>query len=219
MDWSPDLLALYREFATETTALNAVRHPLSAAVPRLARHTHLPLQSGSDTILRRMYRRYRPWHYAEKLAAIRELLPDAAIGADVMIGFPGESDALFRESYDFIAAQPFTYLHLFPFSARPGTPASELHRQNPVPARVVHDRMAALRALIAEKFLVFRMRFLGRTLSAVTIETNPDGSTAAVTDNFLKLSIDEPLPANRLVVARIAALTADGLRGTLATQN
>jgi threonylcarbamoyladenosine tRNA methylthiotransferase MtaB len=219
MDWSPDLLALYREFATETTALNAVRHSLSAAVPRLARHTHLPLQSGSDTILRRMYRRYRPWHYAEKLAAIRDLLPDAAIGADVMIGFPGESDALFRESYDFIAAQPFTYLHLFPFSARPGTPASELHRQNPVPARVVHDRMAALRALIAEKFLVFRMRFLGRTLSAVTIETNPDGSTAAVTDNFLKLSIDEPIPANRLVVARIAALTADGLRGTLATQN
>jgi threonylcarbamoyladenosine tRNA methylthiotransferase MtaB len=80
-----------------------------------------------------MYRRYRPWHYAEKLAAIRALLPDAAIGADVMIGFPGETDALFQESYDFIAAQPFTYLHLFPFSARPGTPAWELHRQNPVP--------------------------------------------------------------------------------------
>jgi threonylcarbamoyladenosine tRNA methylthiotransferase MtaB len=136
-----------------------------------------------------------------------------------MIGFPGETDTLFRESYDFIAAQPFTYLHLFPFSARPGTPAWELHRQNPVPARVVHERMSALRALIAEKFLAFRTRFLGRTLSAVTIETNPDGSTAAVTDNFLKLSIDEPIPANRLVVARIAALTADGLRGTLATQN
>jgi threonylcarbamoyladenosine tRNA methylthiotransferase MtaB len=106
MDWSPDLLALYREFS-------------SGDHPRLASHAHLPLQSGSDAILRRMYRRYRPWHYADRLAAIRELLPDAAIGADVMIGFPGETDALFDESYRFIAAQPFTYLHLFPFPRAP----------------------------------------------------------------------------------------------------
>ena len=204
MDWSRDLLALYRAFA-------------NGDHPRLARHAHLPLQSGSDSILRRMYRRYRPWHYAERLAAIRELLPDAAIGADVMIGFPGETDALFDESYRFIAAQPFTYLHLFPFSARPGTPAWELHRQNPVPARAVHERMAALRALIAEKSLTFRSRFLGRTLSAVTVEPGPEpATTAAVTDNFLKLTLDETIPANQLVAARITALTAEGLRGTLA---
>ncbi|HVT97958.1 MAG TPA: radical SAM protein, partial [Acidobacteriaceae bacterium] len=181
MDWSADLLALYREYAVtdpeadevsngrdslnagrrtpnavlvnaERGTPNAVRHPAPCGLhPRLARHTHLPLQSGSDTILRRMYRRYRPWHYAGKLAAIRALLPDAAIGADIMIGFPGETDALFQESYDFIATQPFTYLHLFPFSARPGTPAWELHRQNPVPARAVQERMAALRELIAVK--------------------------------------------------------------------
>jgi threonylcarbamoyladenosine tRNA methylthiotransferase MtaB len=163
-----------------------------------------------------MYRRYRPWHYAERLAAIRELLPDAAIGADVMIGFPGETDALFDESYRFIAAQPFTYLHLFPFSARPGTPAWELHRQNPVPARAVQQRMAALRDLIAEKSRAFRSQFVGRTLSAVTVEPGPDAATtAAVTDNFLKLTLSEEIPANRLVAARITALTADGLRGKL----
>ena len=183
-------------------------------MPRLARHTHLPLQSGSDTILRRMYRRYRPWHYAEKLAALRELLPDAAIGADVMIGFPGETDSLFRESYDFITAQPFTYLHLFPFSARPSTPAWELHRQNPVPDRAVHERMTALRALIAEKSRTFRTRFIGRTLSAITIEAGPDATTQAVTDNFLKLVISEQLPANTLVTATITALRDDGLFGT-----
>jgi threonylcarbamoyladenosine tRNA methylthiotransferase MtaB len=223
MDWSPDLLALYREFAAvpnaERRAPNATLHPAPCTLhPRLCRHTHLPLQSGSDTILRRMYRRYRPWHYAEKLAAIRALLPDAAIGADVMIGFPGETDALFQESYDFIAAQPFTYLHLFPFSARPGTPAWELHRQNPVPARAVQQRMAALRDLIAEKSRVFRSRFIGRTLSAVTIgdDTENPGlnpTTEAVTDNFLKLTLDAALPANRLVAARITALWDDGLRG------
>ena len=213
MDWSTDLLALYRDFAADDRSPEP-----GARSPRLCRHTHLPLQSGSDTILRRMYRRYRPWHYAEKLADIRALLLDAAIGADVMIGFPGETDALFQESYDFIAAQPFTYLHLFPFSARPGTPAWELHRQNPVPARAVQQRMAALRDLIAEKSRVFRSRFIGRTLSAVTIgdDTENPGlnpTTEAVTDNFLKLTLDAALPANRLVAARITALWDDGLRG------
>ncbi|HEY1806962.1 MAG TPA: MiaB/RimO family radical SAM methylthiotransferase [Acidobacteriaceae bacterium] len=223
MDWSPDLLSLYREYATEAPDLSAVRSPLSASFhPRLARHTHLPLQSGSDTILRRMHRRYRPWHYAERLAAIRALLPDAAIGADVMIGFPGETDALFQESYEFIAAQPFTYLHLFPFSARPGTPAWELHRQQPVAPRAVQERMAALRSLMAEKSRAFRQRFVGRTLSAVTMDTAPDGATSAMSDNFLRLSLmdasGEPIPANRLVAAQITGLTPDGLAGTVRNQ-
>jgi threonylcarbamoyladenosine tRNA methylthiotransferase MtaB len=221
MDWSPDLLLLYREYAAEGPELSALRSPLSAPFhPRLARHAHLPLQSGSDTILRRMHRRYRPWHYAERLSALRALLPDAAIGADVMIGFPGETDALFQESCDFIAAQPFTYLHLFPFSARPGTPAWELHRQQPVPARAVQERMATLRALMAEKSRVFRRRFLGRTLSAVTMDTAPDGRTDAMSDNFLRLSLADPagipIPANQLVAAHITALTADGLAGAVA---
>ncbi|MGB6872112.1 MAG: hypothetical protein WBD93_21030, partial [Acidobacteriaceae bacterium] len=128
-----------------------------------------------------------------------------------------ETDALFQESCDFIAAQPFTYLHLFPFSARPGTPAWELHRQQPVPPRAVQERMAALRALIAEKSRAFRQRFLGRTLSAVTMETASDGSTEAMSDNFLRLSLSSPsgapIPGNRLVAARITAVTADGLAG------
>jgi threonylcarbamoyladenosine tRNA methylthiotransferase MtaB len=201
MDWSLDLLALYREFA-------ASDHP------RLARQAHLPLQSGSDAILRRMYRRYRPWHYAERLTRIRELLPDAAIGADVMIGFPGETEALFNESYRFIAVQPFTYLHLFPFSARPGTPAWERHRQNPTPARAVQERMAALRDLVAEKFRIFRSQFLGRTLSAVTIGPGDESvTTEAVTDNFLKLTLNSAVPANRMVIAHISHLTEDGIHG------
>ena len=215
MDWSAGLLAWYREFAADPPAVHDARGP------RLCRHTHLPLQSGSDTLLRRMHRRYRPWHYAEKLASLRALLPDAAIGADVMIGFPGETDALFQESYDFIAAQPFTYLHLFPFSARPGTPAWGLHRQNPVSARAVHERMAALRDLISEKSRAFRMRFIGRTLSAVTVgdkddQSDSDRSTHAVTDNFLKLALEEPTAPNRLIAARITALTADGVLGSVA---
>jgi threonylcarbamoyladenosine tRNA methylthiotransferase MtaB len=208
MDWSLDLLALYREFSRGDH-------------PRLSAHAHLPLQSGSDAILRRMHRRYRPWHYAERLAQIRALLPDAAIGADVMIGFPGETDALFDESYAFLCQQPLTYLHLFPFSPRPRTPGWELHRINPVSPGAVQERMAALREHIAAKSLSFRSRFVDRTLSAVTLA--PDScsaivATEAVTHNFLKLTLApenaQPIPGNRLVTARITHLTADGLAGT-----
>jgi threonylcarbamoyladenosine tRNA methylthiotransferase MtaB len=186
MDWGADLLALFAEFAT-------------GGRPRLAPHAHLPLQSGSDGVLRRMYRRYRPWHYAERVGAVRAMLPDAAIGADVMVGFPGETDAEFRESYEFIGAQPLTYLHLFPFSARPGTPGWELHRESPVAKDVVAERMAALRALADEKGRAFRRGFAGRTMSVVTLEGGDAQRTPALSGNFLKVEVEGALPANRMV--------------------
>ncbi|HLH35279.1 MAG TPA: tRNA (N(6)-L-threonylcarbamoyladenosine(37)-C(2))-methylthiotransferase MtaB [Alloacidobacterium sp.] len=198
MDWTPELLGLF-----------------TTREGRMARHAHLPLQSGSDTILRWMYRRYRPWHYAEKLAAIRRLIPDGAIGADVMVGFPGETDALFQESYDFIAAQPFTYLHLFPFSARPGTPAAELHRVQPVPASAVQERMKALRALASQKNEAFRRSFLGQELSVVTLRGNVAGTTPALSDNFIKMEVETALPANHIVRVQVTNLSKEGLIGRI----
>lgn len=200
MDWTAELLALFAQYAP---------------AGRLARHAHLPLQSGSDTILRRMYRRYRPWHYAEKLAGIRTLMPHAAIGADVMVGFPGETDVLFQESYDFIAAQPLTYLHLFPFSARPGTPAAELHRDGPVPPQAVHERMAALRDLMRKKNMAFRQSFLRKKLSVITLETSGSGTTSALSDNFLKVEVDTALRANRIVTVYAMGLNENGVYATL----
>jgi len=191
MDWTPELLALF------------------ASQPRLARHAHLPLQSGSDTILRAMHRRYRPWHYAEKLQLIRHYLPDAAIGADVMVGFPGETEELFEESYSFIKAQPFTYLHLFPFSARPGTPAWYLAQRSPVPACAVADRMQRLRELIAEKNRSFREGFIGRTLPAVTLRSQ----RVAVSDNFLEIALDCAVAPNQNVCVRVTGLTETGVTG------
>ena len=196
MDWCPALLALFPEFG-------AGQHP------RLAPHAHLPLQSGSDGVLRRMHRRYRPWHYAERVGAIRAAVPDAAIGADVMVGFPGETEAEFRESYDLIAALPLTYLHLFPFSARPGTAGWELHRENSVAAGAVAERMAALRALADGKGREFRREFVGRALSVVTLEGGSDGQTPALSGNFLKVELDGVVAANRMVAAQIG-LAADG---------
>ncbi len=161
MDWSVELLALYRRYGRLDAAVTG---------PRLARHAHLPLQSGADAILRAMHRRYRPWHYAEKLAAIREAMPEAAIGADVMVGFPGETDALFEENYRFIAEQPFTYLHLFPFSARPGTVAWGLAQEKPVRGEAVRERMARLRALMEEKQAAFRRSAGEGRLPVITLK-------------------------------------------------
>jgi threonylcarbamoyladenosine tRNA methylthiotransferase MtaB len=200
MDWTPELLALFGG-------------PLG---DRLARHAHLPLQSGSDAILRAMHRRYRPWHYAQKLRSIRDTMTDAAIGADVMVGFPGETDARFEESFAFIAAQPFTYLHLFPFSPRPGTAAWQLARELPVPHKTVQERMARLRALIATQNLRFRESFLGRTLPAVTLRTAANEPGLALSDNFLELRLDRPMAANQDVRVAITALTGEGLAGHLA---
>lgn len=193
MDWTADLLALFHEYAI-------------GVHPRLAPHAHLPLQSGSDAILRKMHRRYRPWHYAERTSAIRAMLPDAAIGADVMVGFPGESDALFEESYRFIAAQPFTYLHLFPFSPRPGTPGRELQRVEPVPTAAIASRMAALRALADEKAQAFRSRFAGRSISVITLDGGNAEQTPALSANFLKVEVAGTFPANRMIEVHISTV-------------
>ncbi len=207
MDWTPQLLSLFRSHAEPS-----IRH--------LARHAHLPLQSGSDAILRAMHRRYRPWHYAEKLSAIRNLMADAAIGADVMVGFPGESDALFQESLAFIAAQPFTYLHLFPFSPRPGTAGWRLQQQQPVPPETIAARLERLRELIAQKNLAFRQSFVGRSLPAVTLETPESeqlaGYTRALSDNYLEIRMSGRLPSNRSVWVSITAVEGEGLAGFIA---
>ena len=198
MDWDRDLIAVLRDFAGT----------------RLAKHTHLPLQSGSDSVLRRMYRRYRPWHYAEKVAELLQAAgPALTLGADVMVGFPGETDREFQESYDFICSVPFGYLHLFPFSPRPGTRAATPHAENPISARVVEERMVALRTLAAEKVRTHRSQFIGMELEAITLHTPPAISnarrTSALTENFLPVEIAGGLPANQLVRIRVRGLSSD----------
>ncbi len=193
MDWTPELIGLMGEFGGS----------------RIARHAHLPLQSGSDAVLRRMHRRYRPWHYAQKVVALVEAVgPELGLGADVMVGFPSESEQEFRETFDFIAALPFSYLHLFPFSPRPGTRAWELHRQTPVAPQAVTERMAALRSLAGEKAYAFRARLVDRVLPAITLHTAAGlaskGRTGALTDAYLPVEITGALAANELVEVRMS---------------
>jgi threonylcarbamoyladenosine tRNA methylthiotransferase MtaB len=200
MDWNDELIGLMREFSGT----------------RLARHAHLPLQSGSDSVLRRMHRRYRPWHYAQKAEALLNAAgPDLTLGADVMAGFPGETDREFEETMAMIRALPFGYLHLFPFSPRPGTRAWALHAESPVAPQAVEQRMAALRTLAAEKSETHRRRFIGRTLAAITLLTPPalaaQKRTSALTENFLPVEIAASWPANQLVRLQVTSLGPDSV--------
>ena len=198
MDWSDQLIELI------------------AASARIAKHAHVPMQSGSDRILRRMYRKYRPWHYREKIEKIRTALPDAAIGADVMVGFPGETDADFEQTRRMIDDLPFTYLHVFTYSARPTTPAAEMSDQ--VPARVARERNRALRELAAKKKLAFMRAFVGKTLPAITLSRTPTSAgcdfTEALTDNYLKLWLNGTQEPNRWLMATIEDVRNGMLTGT-----
>ncbi|MGO9591088.1 MAG: tRNA (N(6)-L-threonylcarbamoyladenosine(37)-C(2))-methylthiotransferase MtaB [Candidatus Acidiferrales bacterium] len=167
---------------------------LVASSPRIAPHFHVPLQSGSDRILRAMHRWYRAAHYAERVRLIRRLVPDAAIGADVIVGFPGEMGADFDATAQFVAALPFTYLHVFSFSERPGTAAANLGKR--VPAQVIRQRARALRALAEQKAAGFRASQSGSTLRALTLARIGDDWTEALTGNYLKVRIPGHHPAN-----------------------
>jgi threonylcarbamoyladenosine tRNA methylthiotransferase MtaB len=179
---------------------------LMASSPRIARHVHAPLQSGSDAVLRRMRRWYRARHYAGRILKTRQWMPEAAIGADVMVGFPGETEAEFDQTRRLIEELPFTYLHVFTYSERPGTPAAAMPDQVPIAVR--RRRNHALRALAAAKNLEFRRRMTGRTLSVVTLE----GGSAGLSDNYLKVELAAPREPNRIVEVRIGGLSETGLR-------
>jgi threonylcarbamoyladenosine tRNA methylthiotransferase MtaB len=173
---------------------------LMASSGRIARHVHAPLQTGADSVLRRMRRWYRARHYADRILLARRMMPDAAIGADVLVGFPGETEAEFEENRAFIESLPFTYLHVFTYSERPGTPAASMPGQVPVRERKRRNRI--LRELAAAKNLEFRRGMVGRRLSAVTIE---DGRTALPT-NYLKVALTRRREPNRRIDVEIGGL-------------
>ena len=199
MDWTPELIEL------------------AAGCERIAKHAHLPMQSGSDRVLRAMHRKYRPWHYAEKVRRIRQAMPAAAIGADVMVGFPGETEADFEETRRMIEELPLTYLHVFTYSSRPGTRSAAM--PNPVPVQVARERNRVLRALAAEKKRDFMQSFVGRELPAITLGVGDDHSTEALTDNYLKMRLAGRHAANRWVGAQVQALRAEELFATVPSMN
>jgi threonylcarbamoyladenosine tRNA methylthiotransferase MtaB len=183
---------------------------LVAKHPRMARHFHIPLQSGSSRVLRAMYRPYSPEYYADLLSLVRTRIPDAGIGADVMVGFPGETDEEFMATYDLIEESPLTYLHVFPYSSRPGTVAASL--PNPIPEHVSRFRARMLRELIARKNESFRRGMVGREIEVLTLE---DGS--AISSNFVRVQVPVGVPQNRWIRVVVTSLQEDGLQASSIT--
>ena len=171
---------------------------------RFCDHLHIPLQSGDDDVLRRMGRPYTAAEYAERARRAADALPDAAIGADVLVGFPGEEESAFRNTCDLIESLPTTHLHVFPFSPREGTPAAGF--SDPVPSDAIKERCRVLRELGAAKRASFYRRFVGKTVS-VLVEARRDRETGhpkGVSGNYLTVLLEEiEGRENQLVKARI----------------
>jgi len=187
---------------------------LFASTDRIAQHFHIPLQSASDRILAAMHRWYRAEHYARRVELIHERLPHAAIGADIITGFPGESEDDYAATMAFIERLPFTYLHVFSFSKRPGTKAAAL--ANEVPGATIKRRARELRALGEAKSAAFRQSQLGRTLRVLTLrpDDDPDSSTTpALSSNYLKVRVNGNHPANTWFDVLISGETETTLEG------
>ena len=157
-----------------------------AKSPKFMPHFHIPLQSGSTHILGLMRRRYTADRYRERIAKIRELMPDTFLGVDVIVGFPGESEEHFMETYHLLEDVGASFLHIFPFSERPGTPAVEM--PNKVQSRISTERVARLEELSDRLHKEFASKYLGTEREVLFESTDHSGMMYGYTDNYLRVS-------------------------------
>jgi threonylcarbamoyladenosine tRNA methylthiotransferase MtaB len=181
--------------------------------PRLCHHLHLPLQSGCDATLHRMNRRYTTAQYRDLVAHARQSITDLAVSTDVIVGFPGETAEEFAAGARFVADTAFARIHVFPFSARPGTAAAEMPEQ--VSPEVKEERKQRMLAIARESANSFHHRFLGRTMDVLW--ESPDGERwSGLTGNYIRVeTMSADALHNRILPARLVELTAEGMRGEL----
>ncbi len=181
---------------------------------RLCRHLHLPLQSGCDTVLQRMRRSYSTADYERAVTMARELIPQLAVTTDVMVGFPGESDEEFETSYRFCERIGFAGLHIFPYSARPGTVAARMAHN--VQQETKKKRSQIMLHLARKSAQSFRRRFLGRSLAVLWEEEKRDGIWSGLSDNYIRVfSKSEEQLRNRLLSVRLTREHGSGLWGSV----
>jgi threonylcarbamoyladenosine tRNA methylthiotransferase MtaB len=172
-------------------------------------HFHIPLQSGSDELLKKMKRRYLTQLYKNRFAKIREVMPDAAIGVDVIVGFPGETEELFMETYHFLTALPITYLHVFTYSERENTEAAGMEGAVPIPERKRRNKM--LRILSEKKKMAFYETQLGKTLPVLWEHENKDGKMFGFTENYVRVQKDfDTTSVNQIELLKLEKILSDG---------
>ena len=200
-----DGIERYRISSIEPNLITDEIIEFCAQSPKFVPHFHIPLQSGSTRILGLMRRRYTAERYRERIAKIRELMPDSFLGVDVIVGFPGEGEEEFMETYRLLEEVGASFLHIFPFSERPGTPAVDM--PNKVQARISTERVSRLEELSAKLNRAFTERFIGTEREVLFESTNHDGLMYGYTDNYLRVSI----PFNEAAVNNICCVRLDSI--------
>lgn len=176
---------------------------------RFVPHFHIPLQSGSNTILRKMGRRYLRELYSDRVDKIKSLMPDCCIGVDVIVGFPGETDELFLETYNFLNELPISYLHVFTYSERANTRAVEMDEVVPIKKR--NERSKMLRILSEKKRRKFYEENLGKTYTVLFEEDIEDGKIHGFTENYIRVSAKyDPMLINELKRVQLESINAEG---------
>lgn len=209
-------LGRLRLSAIEPMAFPRALIALAAREPRLAPHFHLPLQSGADRVLKRMARPYRARDYAELLQAVRTALPDACLGTDVIVGFPGETDADFAETLAFVDSAGLDHVHVFSYSDRPGVPATRL--DDKVDPAVIKARAAALIALSGRRWARFLDRWVGRRVRVLTLARDPrrPDEIPALSAAYVPVRVaSAALAPNEAVEVELVAREGDALRGVV----
>ncbi|MFS4430684.1 tRNA (N(6)-L-threonylcarbamoyladenosine(37)-C(2))-methylthiotransferase MtaB [Chryseobacterium sp. S90] len=172
-------------------------------------HFHIPLQSGSDDLLKKMKRRYLTKLYNDRVNKIREVMPDAAIGVDVIVGFPGETEEIFMETYNFLNELPITYLHVFTYSERENTEAAAMEGVVPVAERKKRNKM--LRILSEKKKMAFYQTQLGKSLPVLWEHENKDGKMFGFTENYVRVQKDfDPASVNQIEFLNLEKILSDG---------
>ena len=194
-EWGDDVL--FRISSLEPMDCTAEIVELMASSPRLAPHFHLPLQHGSDAMLRAMCRPYSVSYYSDLVSGIRRAMPHASVGSDIIVGFPGEDSEHFAEMRTVLQELPLTHLHVFPYSDRPGTTAAAMRSK--VDGTEIRERGREIRAIGARMAASFRASQAGRTRRALVV----DDGWSAVTDNYLKVRLGQQHSRNEWVEALI----------------
>lgn len=226
-----------RDFKSKVTLVDAIKTVLDAANPlrlrlgslesaemtdelidllksdgRICNHVHLPLQAGSDEILKAMRRPYTTKDFAKLTARLTAEVPDISIGTDLIVGFPGETDKHFAETLEFIKGQPFSKIHVFPYSARAGTLAASMLNQ--IPPNVKKLRAGLALEVSRVKAQDFSERLIGKTVEVIA-ETSTDGIIDGITKNYVRVYVpEEDIQLGEVVKVKVGRLYKDGVIGT-----
>lgn len=196
----------------ESIELSAELFALMCGDERFSRHLHLPLQAAQDDVLKAMNRHYTTEQFGKLIATVESSVPGIAVSTDIIVGFPGETDEMFRQGLEFVEKMNFARMHIFPYSKRQGTPAAVMDNQ--IPETVKKERVHAMQQLADRKAASFHASFIGATLEVLVEQVN-EGVGEGLTDNYIRVYVADAVECDEIYKVRIEKLHKDGLWGKI----